>query len=177
LIAKVSLAEYPASLFVGPAKGTKQMKTIWKVISGTAIAAVLMIPVARDAQAGGAYSFGFSYHGGSRHHWGGSYAYGYYPPRVYYVPRTVYYYSPPPPVVYTQPVPAAVPSQPVVQPQRFGVADVKALVQAGVSDEVIMSQIKNARVVYRLTTAEIIDLKESGVSERLIDFMINTPDL
>jgi hypothetical protein len=28
--------------------------------------------------------------------------------------------------------------------------------------------------MYRLTTAEIIDLKNSGVSEKIIDFMINT---
>ena len=29
--------------------------------------------------------------------------------------------------------------------------------------------------MYRLTTAEIIDLKQSGVSEKVIDYMINTP--
>jgi hypothetical protein len=34
--------------------------------------------------------------------------------------------------------------------------------------------IRNSRTVYRLTTAEIIDLKESGVSNKVIDFMINT---
>jgi hypothetical protein len=54
------------------------------------------------------------------------------------------------------------------------VADVKALAKAGVSDEVILSQIRNSQAVYYLSTAEIIDLKESGVSEKIIDFMINT---
>ena len=53
-------------------------------------------------------------------------------------------------------------------------ADVKALVKAGLSEEVIISQIRNSHAVYRLTTSEIIDLKESGVSEKVIDFMINT---
>lgn len=53
-------------------------------------------------------------------------------------------------------------------------ADVKALAKAGLSDEVILSHIRNSRAVYHLTTAEIIDLKGSGVSEKVIDFMINT---
>jgi hypothetical protein len=54
------------------------------------------------------------------------------------------------------------------------VAEVKALVTAGLSDEVILSHIRNSQAVYHLTTAEIIDLKNSGVSEKVIDFMINT---
>jgi surface antigen len=64
--------------------------------------------------------------------------------------------------------------QRVEQGQPLGVADVKALAKAGVSDEVIISQIRNSRVAYHLSTAEIIDLKDAGVSEKVIDFMINT---
>jgi hypothetical protein len=60
------------------------------------------------------------------------------------------------------------------QGQSLGVADAKALAKAGVSDEVILSQIRNSHAVYHLSTAEIIELKESGVSEKIIDFMINT---
>ena len=67
--------------------------------------------------------------------------------------------------------------QRIDQGQPLGLADIKALAKAGVSDEVIMSQIRNSRTVYRLSTAEIIDLKDSGVSQRVIDFMINTPSL
>jgi outer membrane lipoprotein SlyB len=62
----------------------------------------------------------------------------------------------------------------VEQGQPLGLADVKALARAGVSDEVIISQIRNSHSVYQLSTAEIIDLKDSGVNERVIDFMINT---
>jgi outer membrane lipoprotein SlyB len=65
----------------------------------------------------------------------------------------------------------------VSQGQPLGLADVKALSKADVSDEVIISQIRNSRTAYRLTTAEIIDLKDSGVSQKVIDFMINTPSL
>src|SRR5664280_1810408 len=67
--------------------------------------------------------------------------------------------------------------QRVEQGQPLGLADIKALAKSGVSDEVILSQIRNSHVVYRLTTAEIIDLKDSGVSNRVIDFMINTPSM
>ncbi|HUJ08708.1 MAG TPA: glycine zipper domain-containing protein [Verrucomicrobiae bacterium] len=67
--------------------------------------------------------------------------------------------------------------QRVEQGQPLGLADIKALAKAGISDEVIISQIRNSHVVYRLTTAEIIDLKDAGVSNRVIDFMINTPSL
>jgi hypothetical protein len=65
--------------------------------------------------------------------------------------------------------------QRVEQGQPLGLADIKALAKAGVSDEVIISQIRNSGTVYHLSTAEIIDLKDAGVSERVIDFMINTP--
>ncbi|HTS19707.1 MAG TPA: YXWGXW repeat-containing protein [Verrucomicrobiae bacterium] len=64
--------------------------------------------------------------------------------------------------------------QRVEQGQPLGLADIKQLAKAGVSDEVIISQIRNSHSVYQLSTSEIIDLKDAGVSERVIDFMINT---
>ena len=65
--------------------------------------------------------------------------------------------------------------QRVERGQPLTVMDVKALVKAGISDDLVISQIRNSRTVYHLTTADIIDLKNVGVSERVIDFMINTP--
>ena len=66
--------------------------------------------------------------------------------------------------------------QRIEQGQPLGLADIKALGKAGVSDEVIISQIRNSRTAYHLSTAEIIELKDAGVSNRVIDFMINTPN-
>ncbi len=66
--------------------------------------------------------------------------------------------------------------QRVDQGQPLGLADIKALTRSGVSDHIIISQIRNSRTMYRLSTAEIIDLKDSGVSTRVINFMINTPE-
>lgn len=65
--------------------------------------------------------------------------------------------------------------QRVEQGQPLTLVDVKSLARAGISDELIISQIRNSRTVYYLTTADIIDLKNAGVSEKIIDFMINTP--
>ncbi|MFM2082789.1 MAG: hypothetical protein RL380_1480 [Verrucomicrobiota bacterium] len=63
----------------------------------------------------------------------------------------------------------------VEQGQPLSAADVKALAQARIGDEVIISQIKNSRTVFRLSSADIIDLHNAGVSEKVIDYMINTP--
>lgn len=70
--------------------------------------------------------------------------------------------------------PPPVPTPPAHLPTP---ADVVALSRAGVADEVILSQIRNSRVVYRLTAAQIIELKDKGVSQKVLDFMINTPRL
>lgn len=66
--------------------------------------------------------------------------------------------------------------QRIDQAQPLGLADVKALAKAGVSDKVIISQIRSSHTAYRLSSAEIIDLKDGGVSEVVINFMINTPN-
>jgi hypothetical protein len=69
------------------------------------------------------------------------------------------------------------PPPPQYRTQPMGLPDIKMLAKSGVSDEVILSQIRNSHTVYRLSAAEILDLKDAGVSEKVIDFMINTPSL
>jgi len=65
---------------------------------------------------------------------------------------------------------------PQVQPgPPLGIEDVKALAKAGLSDDLIVSQIRSSATVYHLGTADIIALKSAGVSEKVIDYMINTP--
>lgn len=64
----------------------------------------------------------------------------------------------------------------VDQGQPLSVADVKALAKANVGDEVILSQIRITHSVYHLGANEIIDLSSAGVSSRVIDAMIHTPD-
>ena len=63
----------------------------------------------------------------------------------------------------------------VDQGQPQGVADVKALAKAGISEDVIISQIQNSRTVYHLSAADIIDLRDAGVTDKVVNYMINTP--
>src|ERR1700690_3490101 len=63
----------------------------------------------------------------------------------------------------------------VQQGQPLSLSDVKALTAANVSDDVMISQIRNSHTVYHLSTSDIIDLHNSGVSENVINFMINSP--
>lgn len=65
--------------------------------------------------------------------------------------------------------------QRVQQSQPLSVADVKSLVAAGIKDDLIISQIRSSHTVFHLASADIIGLKQAGVSDRVVDFMINTP--
>ena len=80
---------------------------------------------------------------------------------------------PPPP-----PPPYIPPATPVPAPPPAGnppsVADVKGMVHAGVSENTIISQINITHAVYTLDAAAIIDLKNAGASEKLINVMIAT---
>jgi len=64
----------------------------------------------------------------------------------------------------------------VEQNQPLTVDDVKAMARAGVSDDVIISQIIVSHTVFRLSAAGIIDLHNSGVSDRVVNYMLNTPN-
>jgi uncharacterized protein YcfJ len=63
----------------------------------------------------------------------------------------------------------------VEQGQPLTISDVKALAEANVSDDVIISQIRNSGTAFHLSASDIIDLHNAGVSEKVINFMINTP--
>jgi outer membrane lipoprotein SlyB len=65
----------------------------------------------------------------------------------------------------------------VEQQQPLSISDIRALTEAKVNDDVIISQIVNSHTVFHLSTSDIIDLHNAGVSENVINFMINTPSL
>jgi outer membrane lipoprotein SlyB len=64
----------------------------------------------------------------------------------------------------------------VEQREPLAVADVKAMVASHVSDDVIIDQVQSTHSVYHLSAADIIDLHNAGVSEKVIQYMINTPN-
>lgn len=59
-------------------------------------------------------------------------------------------------------------------PEPLQVDDVLRLHLAGVSEDIIVSEIIVTETVFYLTPDEIIRLKEAGVSDRLLQFMIDT---
>ncbi len=63
----------------------------------------------------------------------------------------------------------------VDQGQPLSIADVKAMAKAGISEDVIINQINNSRTVYHLSAADIIDLRDSGVTDKVVNYMIDTP--
>jgi hypothetical protein len=64
--------------------------------------------------------------------------------------------------------------QRVAQQQPLSLADVKALARAGIAEDIIISQLRASRSVYRLSPADIIELRDAGVGNPVIDFMINS---
>ena len=62
----------------------------------------------------------------------------------------------------------------VVQGQALGIADVKAMAKAGVSDDVIIAQIQGSHTAFNLSAADIIDLHNSGVSDKVVNYMQST---
>jgi YMGG-like Gly-zipper len=63
---------------------------------------------------------------------------------------------------------------PVEQPAPMTMADVKALAKAGISEDVMISQIKNSHTIFHLNANDIIDLRNAGVPDKVVNFMINT---
>ena len=99
------------------------------------------------------------------------------PPPPPYVPAYIPPSPPPPP---PPPPSAPAPSSPqvIVTPPATGtpptVEEVKSMCRSGLSDDFVLSQIRNTRAVYHLDSATIIDLKNAGVSEKVIQGMIAT---
>ena len=56
----------------------------------------------------------------------------------------------------------------------MSVADVEALAKVGMNEDLIISQIRNSGSSYRLSATDIIALHNAGVSNKVIEYMINT---
>ena len=65
----------------------------------------------------------------------------------------------------------------MVSTQPTSIADVQAMAKAGVSDDVIISQMRNTRTIYHLAAADVIGLRDAGVDDKVLNFMIGTPAL
>jgi hypothetical protein len=60
--------------------------------------------------------------------------------------------------------------------QPLTLPDVKVMAKVGFSSDVIIRLVRNSRTVFHLNANAILDLKNSGVSDPVIDFLISTPN-
>jgi hypothetical protein len=59
--------------------------------------------------------------------------------------------------------------------EQLSMKDVEKMSQAGLSDDKIIGAIHSTGSVYHLSSSEVQELKDNGVSQRVIDFMLQTP--
>jgi len=60
------------------------------------------------------------------------------------------------------------------RPQPLTQADVISLTKASTADEEIIRRIDESRSVFRLGAADVVRLRQEGVSERVVNFMLDT---
>jgi len=94
-------------------------------------------------------------------------------------PHGYYYWPPRPhPRVYTQTVIKTIEVQPkqaiFSDQEKLGISDIIVLSKAGVNDDVIIDRIARTRSIFKLTAEEVSALIKEGVSNRVINFMLNT---
>jgi hypothetical protein len=78
---------------------------------------------------------------------------------------------PPPPAAAIPPQPP-VPAMAATAPRPY--QDVLKLKQAGLSDEFILNKVRTENVSYQLTTNEILELRNAGVSETVLETMMRS---
>jgi len=54
------------------------------------------------------------------------------------------------------------------------VGDVKAMSKAGIAEDAIITKIRDSRTIFHLSASDILDLHNSGVSQKVLDYMITT---
>jgi hypothetical protein len=59
--------------------------------------------------------------------------------------------------------------------EQLSTADIVKMSQAGITDDKIIGAIHSTGSVYHLSSTDVQDLKYAGVSQRVIDFMLETP--
>lgn len=65
----------------------------------------------------------------------------------------------------------------VAAPPALTLAQIKEMTAKGVSGETILNALRASRAVYRLTSADVVDLQQANVSQAVIDYLLSTPQL
>jgi hypothetical protein len=59
--------------------------------------------------------------------------------------------------------------------EQLSLKDIEKMSEAGISDDKIIGTIHSTGSVYHLSSSDIEELKNAGVSQRVIDYMLQTP--
>jgi hypothetical protein len=65
----------------------------------------------------------------------------------------------------------------MVHGDALSLYDIKALTRAHVSDGVILRYLRDRETVYFLNSDQVTDLRKGGVSQSIIDYMLQTPHM
>ncbi len=60
------------------------------------------------------------------------------------------------------------------RPNPISMAEVISMTKADLSDDQIIQRINDTRTVFRLQTNEVVMLREEGVSDRVVNYMLDT---
>lgn len=60
------------------------------------------------------------------------------------------------------------------RPAPLTQADIISMVKAGVPDEEIIRRIDDTRTVFRLSSDDVVRLRNEGVSDRVVNYMLDT---
>jgi hypothetical protein len=82
----------------------------------------------------------------------------------------------PPPTPAPPPPAAAVPAQPTLPPSSSSrpYLEILKLQESGATEQQLLDKIRRDNVRYQLTTAEILELRQAGVSETVVAAMLRS---
>src|SRR2546422_11708859 len=60
------------------------------------------------------------------------------------------------------------------RPTPLTQTDIVSMAKAGMTDEQIMRRIDDTRTVFRLNSEDVVRLREQGVSDRVVTYMLET---
>src|SRR3984957_9561740 len=63
----------------------------------------------------------------------------------------------------------------MVHGDALSLYDIKALSHAGVSDGIILRYLRDQGTVYTLNSSDVGSLRKAGVSQSIVDYMLQTP--
>ena len=66
---------------------------------------------------------------------------------------------------------------PVTAPPTLTLTQIKEMTAKGVSDETILTALRASRVIYKLTSKDVLDLQAAKVSPVVIDYLLSTPQI